>query len=676
MSRGIRSALFLGVTVGLVGAGASLTPFIMRVEEDAGLDWMFGLRGPRAPPPAVVVVAMDRSSARALGVPDEASRWPRTLHARLVRALKAAGAGAIVFDMFFDEVGPSDADQELAAAIRDAGNVVLSARLRKDTLTSSAIRSAKAPDAFSIRVISPVEPIASSAFAIAPFPLPVVPMKVDQVWLTQPDSTDRLTLPFAAVEALAHSTGDTDLHDRLARWRAKRRSVFLNYYGPPHTVTTLSYDRLLNAAEPPDLKGKIAFIGYSARTQAEQRDSFYTVYSQPDGMNLSGVEIAATAAGNLLESRPLRFLPMSAGVAIVAVWGLLLGVACRLLYGAIGSMVAAVAAAGYVVTAAYVFRTLDLWMPVMVPVFLQAPLAAFSALFLQFRQVRGQSERIRAALGRYIPRKQADRLAREGAEAGGGAEIVYGTCMATDAAQYSLMSETLAPDELGRLMNAYYEMLFAEVDRRGGHVSDVLGDAMMAIWASARPTDELRSQAALAAVDIVTAIERGRAAGKRHALPTRIGLHSGSIRIGEVGAGQHFEFRAVGDIVNTASRIEGLNKRLGTHILASAETISGLPGFHARELGAFILAGKNVPVTLYEVLGLALEPPTPVDASLGEALALFRAEQWQEAARVFRRCYGAVSGDGPARFYAGLCDQALRSGRSCLENGAVRLDEK
>jgi adenylate cyclase len=675
MPRGFGSALSFGVAVGLIGVGASLVPFVMHLEENAGLDWMFGLRGRRAPPPEVVIVAMDRNSASALGISDEPGRWPRSLHARLIGALKTAGAGAIVFDLFFDQPGPPEVDREFADAIRAAGNVVLGARLRKDVLATPSAPSARAPDAFSLRLIPPVEPIASSALAIAPFPLPVVPMKVSQVWLMQPGSGDRPTLPFAGVEALARSTHDQRPRDRLARWREQGSSLFLNFYGPARTVTTLPYDRMLSGTPPPDLRGKIVFVGYSARTQAEQRDAFRTVYTEENGLNVSGVEIAATAAGNLLESRPLRPLPLPPGLALMAVWGLALGVACRLLFGAVGSTVAVLAAAGYVAIAAFAFRTLDLWMPVIVPVFLQAPLAAFGALFLQFRQVRAQGERIRAALGHYVPPMQADRLAREGVEAGG-AEIVYGTCMATDAAQYSLMSETLAPDELGRLMNSYYKLLFAEVERQGGFVSDVVGDAMMAIWASARPEQELRGQALKAAHNMLAEIARCAAAGERHALPTRIGLHSGEIRLGNIGAGQHLEYRAVGDIVNTASRIEGLNKQLGTRILASVETLQDLDGFRTRELGAFIFAGKSAPVTVHEMLGLAGVSAEPTEATLAEALALFRAERWQEAARLFRSCYGSAACDGPAHFYAGLCDEVLRSGRSCLENGAVRLSGK
>jgi adenylate cyclase len=197
----------------------------------------------------------------------------------------------------------------------------------------------------------------------------------------------------------------------------------------------------------------------------------------------------------------------------------------------------------------------------------------------------------------------------------------------------------------------------------------------MAIWASAGPEVAVRRQACLAALRIVAELGRRAAAGERVALPTRIGLHSGEIWLGEIGAGQHLEYRAVGDIVNTASRIEGLNKRLGTRILASAETLQGLEGFRCRELGAFTLAGKTKPVVIHELIG-AGDASDPADAEFANALMQFRAERWQEAAALFRRCGGGGAPDGPARFYVELCDEALRSGRSRLENGAVRIAEK
>lgn len=101
MPRRIRSAVLLGLAIGMLGATASLTPIATAIEETNGLQWLFALRGTRQPPANILLVSADRSSADVMGLPADPARWPRSLHARLVRNLKAAGARVIAFDIFF-----------------------------------------------------------------------------------------------------------------------------------------------------------------------------------------------------------------------------------------------------------------------------------------------------------------------------------------------------------------------------------------------------------------------------------------------------------------------------------------------------------------------------------------------------------------------------------------------
>ena len=156
-------------------------------------------------------------------------------------------------------------------------------------------------------------------------------------------------------------------------------------------------------------------------------------------------------------------------------------------------------------------------------------------------------------------------------------------------------------------MNRYYAVLFEPVKRHGGLVQDVVGDSMLAVWATTEPDLSLRSRACLAALDIASAVDRFNAASGRLALPTRIGLHSGQLLLGSVGAMDHYEYRAVGDIVNTATRLEGLNKHLGTRLLVSADVLQGLEGLMSRELGAFLLAGKSRPIVVHELIARAAD---------------------------------------------------------------------
>jgi adenylate cyclase len=147
-----------------------------------------------------------------------------------------------------------------------------------------------------------------------------------------------------------------------------------------------------------------------------------------------------------------------------------------------------------------------------------------------------------------------------------------------------------------------------------------------------------------------------------YCLPTRIGLHAGELTIGAVGAVDHYEYRPTGDVVNTASRVEGFNKYVGTQIAVSDEVIQGLDGLLTRELGAFKLKGKGKPLGLHELVSRteqAEQTQREVCAMFAEGLAAYRNRAWEQARTLFQQCVDFTGKDGPAQFYLTLCEQYL-----------------
>jgi adenylate cyclase len=142
-------------------------------------------------------------------------------------------------------------------------------------------------------------------------------------------------------------------------------------------------------------------------------------------------------------------------------------------------------------------------------------------------------------------------------------------------------------------------------------------------------------------------------------LPTRIGLHYGVMVIGNVGAVDHYEYRAVGDIVNTTSRIEGLCKYLGIRLLASADVLEGLQGFDSRFVGRFILKGKTVGLPLYEIGAQNIanrSARTKMWQQFSDALDLFQQGQWADACEAFVQILETHADDGPSSFYRHYCE--------------------
>ncbi|MCL4790540.1 MAG: CHASE2 domain-containing protein [Gammaproteobacteria bacterium] len=453
---------------------------------------------------------------------------------------------------------------------------------------------------------------------------------------------------------------------------------YLNYYGPVRTVRTVPYVQALRG-EGADLAGKIVLVGFSDEFQPEQKDGFYSVFSDHTGLDISGVEVAATAIGNMLDGTAIRPLSFPAELFVVGFWGLLVGGFCRVLTPLVAIAFSLFAVPLYGAWAWWVFDAMNIWLPLFVPLLVQLPAALLLGLVANYLQTRNQRERVMQALGTYLPKRALDRLMENLGDLQANAELLHGTCMATDAEQYTRLAETLSPEELAALMNAYYAAMFAEVEKCGGVVTDVVGDSMMAIWAVSRPDSRIRARACVGALAVAAAVERFNAVPGRPRLPTRIGLHTGPIRLGNIGGAGHMEFRAVGDIVNTASRIESLNKLLGTRILVSGDTLAETDGLLTRELGTFLLAGKSTPLVIHELLAADAQHAVPVGdrhARFARALAAFRDSRWQAAAEIFVDLHREQADDGPSRFYAELCARYLANGADSFENGAVRLSGK
>jgi adenylate cyclase len=492
-------------------------------------------------------------------------------------------------------------------------------------------------------------------------------------------------------------TSDRDLSPRKKRLIQSLLSLYrgsevayLNFYGPPRSIATVSYYEALSSRDDDpkatlmdSFEGKAVFVGFSAFSQPEQdriRDDYQTVFSQASGLNISGVEIAATAFANLLDDRPVRPLSFPWQLGVIALWGVTLGAACRMLRPVQAAAVVALLASAYAFVAFRQFDVAGMWLPLVVPLCLQAPLAVFGGVLLNYRDARRERKLIKQAFGYFLPDKIIDQLIESVGPINSADQLVYGACLATDVEKYTTLAETMSPRELGQLMNEYYAELFGPVERLGGVVNEVVGDAMLAIWAAPSSQASVRRQACQAALEIVAAIERfNQAIVGRPALVTRFGLHSGQMLLGSIGAAHHYEYQAVGDMVNTATRIQGLSKYLGTRILASEETVDGLEEFLTRPMGCFLLAGKSTAVCVVE-LGGHKQDANPRTLLLYQefaaALEAYRTREWRNAATRFSEIIDMFPEDGPSRFYLRICESYVLKPPDEPWHPAVRIDQK
>ncbi len=733
MSRWIK-VITLSVFTSLVGVIALLIPPVADLETDVGLKWLFNLRGPRPAPEQVMVVTIDQASSRRYQLPNEPHKWPRSYHADLVKKLTHHGARVIAFDIIFDEPRDAHKDQQFAEAIRNAGNVILFQYLKRNQVDTDFVVES---------LVAPIPELAEAAAALAPFPLPKVPARVSQAWIYKVTAGDAPTLPVVALQLysqpvleefmrMLRETKDDDeilhlvnslaskahhnpavvawdfrqlfkthpeltpsllnalhgvgepkrsLFESLISVYSDDNSRFLDFYGPPHSIHTVSYHKILDEPLDPhiDVRDKVVFVGFSEQFQPEQKDGFYTVFTQRDGLDVSGVEIAATTFANLLQNRSVEPLDPRSNLAVIILWGFTLGALFMLLPGAIPVPVAVATAALGLSTAHYVFSAEGIWLPLIVPLLFQLPIALLGALLWHYLHARKERHKIREAFSYFIPSAVVDDLIKDSKSVPDRGQLVNGVCLASDAEQYTRLSESLKPEELRPLLNDYYKLLFEPVKRHGGFVSDVVGDAMLAIWATAVEDPSLREDACLAALEIRRAAHEFRHQATAVRLPTRIGLHGGEMVLGSVGADDHYEYRAVGDIVNAAHRIESLNKQLQTRLLASSAVVQGLQTVVTRELGRFRLVGKSQPVSIHELVCRKDEFNSVMQqqhALFASGLRAFQAKQWQKAITRFEELLARFGKDGPALYYLALCQQYGREPPMPNWDGVISLSQK
>jgi len=464
-------------------------------------------------------------------------------------------------------------------------------------------------------------------------------------------------------------------------------SKFLNFYGPTRTIPTIPFYRALELGStkspgglsPEEVAGKAVFVGSSESRQLSQKDGFYTVYTEENGVDLSGVEIAATEFANLVEDMPIRPIPFHYHSVTLLAWALGVGILSFVFRPAFAIPGVAALALLYLGAVEYRFATAGVWYPVVFPLVIQGPIALLGAVAWNYVDLQRQRKHFRRTFEQYLPVEVVDELAENVSGLSVSNRLTNGICLATDAGQYTSLSESLNPKELADIMNRYYETIFEPINRRGGMVSNVVGDSMLALWLSGRENTASVGDACGAAIEIAIALREFRKTLGKPALPTRIGLHAGEIFIGNIGGARHFEYRPVGDIVNTATRIEGMNKFLGTKILVSAEVCSAVNGFLTRNLGKFLLAGKTRPVNVHELIA-RLEDSTPRQRDccgrFTAGVEAFRRQSWIEASRIFNETLTIHGGDGPSHFYLDLCARYSQSPPGESWDGVIHLRSK
>jgi adenylate cyclase len=717
MHRSIKG-LLLGVAIGLLGIIPTLTPPGLDFEKQAGLGWLFFIRGPVTPPSEVAVIAINERDIAGLGLPALPRDWSRTVHGRLIEQLAERGAAVIVFDIDFQRPKDEADDAAFASAVAASERVVLFEQLTGKRQPLQDSDGNLTGTVWVEELVPPIPVLADAAKALAPFPVPKVQVNVYQYWAFKPSAGNAATMPAAALQVYAlpvqqlwlellersaapgieklprsgseigragdmrrlmqtlhdsfaqdpglgervrdnlataaqsiHSDRDRRLLAALTGLYAGTDERYLNFYGPPGTIPNIPFNRVLSddPGQVPDLAGKVVFVGLSDLYDPGQPDRFYTVFTNQDGVDLSGVEIAATGFANLLTGSNLVPAGPIETVLILLLAGILLGAGAYLLRASLAIPLALLLAGGYVVVAQQVFNSEGIWLPLALPVLVQLPLALFGGLLAQYLTEANARRKLKAVFGQYVPPEIVEEMSRNPdrnfSVDGESRELSVLFC---DIRSFTTISESLAADELKKLLNHFFTPMTRIIFEKRGTIDKYVGDMIMAFWGAPVHDPGHRQQAVEAALSMLEQLEQMQPefAGRGWpAVNIGVGINTGMMNVGDMGSEYRRAYTVIGDAVNLGSRLEGLTKYYGVRLIVSETTAAGLTNILLRCLDRVKVKGKNEAVTIYEPVGLASRASGELASEILEsnaALQYYFEADWERARNAFRRLHEAM----------------------------------
>jgi len=417
---------------------------------------------------------------------------------------------------------------------------------------------------------------------------------------------DRVQGVLASDESL--TADERRLMTGLASLYAGGDNRYLNFYGPPGSIPNIPYNAVFNDESSIDFHGKVVFIGLSDLYDPGQPDRFYTVFTNDDGVDLSGVEIAATAFANMLTDRSLRPAGVLATAVILLLAGLILGTGIYLLSAHIAVPLALLLTGLYVGGVQLAFNAADLWLPLAIPVLVQLPIALFVGLLAQYLTEAHSRKQLKSVFGQYVPPEIVDEMSRNPdgnfSLDGESRELSVLFC---DIRSFTTISESLAADELKKLLNQFFTPMTRIIFEQRGTIDKYVGDMIMAFWGAPVQDPAHRQhavEAALTMLEQVTAMRPEFSERNWPEVNVGIGINTGVMNVGDMGSEYRRAYTVIGDAVNLGSRLEGLTKYYGVKLIVSEATAAGLEGMVLRCLDRVKVKGKNEPVTIYEPVGL------------------------------------------------------------------------
>ena len=298
---------------------------------------------------------------------------------------------------------------------------------------------------------------------------------------------------------------------------------------------------------------------------------------------------------------------------------------------------------------------------------------------------KGLKERdlIKSTFERYVSHSVAAEIIKnpELLRLGGKKKIL--TIFFTDIGNFTNLSEILSPEETVNHLNHYFRGMCTAILEYNGTINRFQGDAILAFWGAPTPQEDhalLACQAALRCREFLGGLEKKWVAGGLPPRSYRFGINTGEVVVGNVGSSSRFEYTIIGDDVNLASRLEGVNKYYGTQIIISEKTYSLIKDvLIARKIDIVRVVGKSNPIKVYELVaekGQIDERKVQLIEHFEAGIHAYRARRWEEAISCFMQVLNLAPEDGPAKTYIQRCQEYQQTAPAQDWDGVFNLTAK
>jgi len=588
-----RKALLLVATAALA-AGIGVVAYatgLLRRSELQSIDARFSIRGRRAPPADVVLVGIGNTTIDEMRSHEISAQYPfpRRYDAAVIENLLRAGAKTIAVDFEFANETDVRDDNALIEAVHKAhGKIVLAAADVGPGGATPVLGGNERVREFGARVGN-------------------VELSEDADGVTR-----RVAHSVEGLRSFAVVAAELQLEHAVPAWRLKEATVPIDFPGPPGTVGELRYwDVWHDRFSPSQVRGKVVIVGATAPILKD----LHPTATSGSGV-MSGPEIWADATATLLEDIPLTDAPGFANILLIVLLGALTPLS-SLRIRPWRALIDALAAAGAFAIAVQLAFDSGLIFSFVYPL-LALALGTLGTLAVLYMSEAIERARTRDLFSRFVPADVVDQvLARTDQNLRLGGVQRDCTVLFSDLRGFTSFSETQTPERVIEVVNYYLNEMTEAILAAGGTLIAYMGDGIMAVFGAPLQQDDHADRALTAAREMIgPRLDRFNdwlaEQGHEHRFVMGVGLNSGPVMAGNVGAETRVEYTAIGDTTNTASRLEAMTKGSGTMLFVSQTTRDRLasPPADLTRFGEVEIRGRDARLTVWTLDGSLVSSAT------------------------------------------------------------------